>query len=236
MLHPLFDHGELVEVAGAVAPDAMAHARHHEQTHRIVHVSRAAQGVGDARVVVDAVSRRNQRIIPAVIYQQFSPAGEECLEVRIGRVVRTVVHSVRQRDILVEVEHPEVPGQILEHDVLEVIGRDAHRVRSTGQARPPQFASRLESREDLDSCPGVLHRPIDLASGFHLGGGQTRGGIICTALDRLCIKMASRRIIDHAVFDAVEAVAGVQHGLVDQRVLLLRDVAGGVLQRRMSDP
>ena len=89
-----------VEAVGAVSAGAVVHARHHEQPHRIGHLVRTPERVRDTRVVIDAVSRRDELIGPAVIQQELAAAAEECLEIRPqhSNVAATVAEGAQPRD------------------------------------------------------------------------------------------------------------------------------------------
>ena len=198
---------------------------------------RAADAFTARGVVVDAVPRRDQRIAPAVIHQQLAAAAEERLQIRIDRVVVAVVQRVGQRDVLVEVERLEVPVGILEHDELEVVGRDARAARAR-RPRPAHPSSLPGSRPGKITAPvrRILSGRVDLPRGLHLRRRQARRRCRRRALDHLRIEVAACRIVDDAVLDAVERVAGVERRLVDRRVLLRRDVAGRIRQRGLRDP
>src|SRR5215471_21405914 len=72
--------------------------------------------------------------------------------------------------------------------------------------------------------------------GFDLRRSQTVWAIRPGTLDRLRIELALRRVLDHAVLDAVERVALRDGGLVQHDELVGRDQAGLVLVRRLPEP
>ncbi len=53
--------------------------------------------------------------------------------------------------------------------------------------------------------------------------------------ERLRIELAPGGILDHAVLDAIQRVAGLSAAVVQSRVLRRRNVAGFVLVRRLPD-
>src|SRR5437867_3459281 len=143
VLHPLLQCPERVETARTFTTAAMRHARRHEQPDGIGHLRRAAQRGQDAVVVVDGVSGRDERIVPAVVQKELAAPAEKLFQVWIGGVEQPVVQFVCEIDIVVEVERPEVPVRILEHDVLEMIRDDRKGIGPARHGAPPELAARL---------------------------------------------------------------------------------------------
>ena len=69
--------------------------------------------------------------------------------------------------ILAGVERLEVPGRVLEHDVLVVVVRNRQR-RRPGKAGPAQFAARLQPRKDLSASLRIPGRRVNAPHGRDL--------------------------------------------------------------------
>src|SRR5262245_60662063 len=96
LFFPLFDQAERIEVDvfGAVRAGAVAHAGHHEKSHRFLDGARPDLG-DDGVVVVDRDLRRHGGVGPAVHQQQLAAAREEPFQIRIDRVHRLDLRSIR---------------------------------------------------------------------------------------------------------------------------------------------
>ena len=120
MFYPLFESPDPIKSIRPVASPAMGHSGNHKQPVGTAHLRRAAERVRDAVVVIDAVQRRDQIVVPSVILNQLAAMPEERLEIRIPRVNRPAL-TFQQRDIAVEVERPIVPFGVFEYTVLQTV-------------------------------------------------------------------------------------------------------------------
>ena len=117
---------------------------------------------------------------------------------------------------------------------LYVIDGQGRRLRPAHDRAPAQFGARRDS-------PGTPPHRRDVFAGRMIvravstcARRQAFAAVVFLAREHLWIEMTSRRIADEAVLDAVERVAGVEHGAVDHRVLLARDERRRILQRRIA--
>ena len=214
----------------------MRHTRRHEQPDGIGHLRRAAQRGQDAVVIIDRVSGRDERIVPAVVQKELAAPAEKLFQVRIGGVEQPVVQFVCEIDIVVEVERPEVPVRILEHDVLEMIRDDRKGIGPARHGAPPELAARLEAGKNRFRATRIGRARIDLFRRLHLRRRQARGPIVCRAEQRLWIEAAPHWIFDEAVLGTVGRVARLDRRFVNHRILLFRNVARRIFQRGLTNP
>ena len=160
----------------------------------------------------------------------------ECRQVRIDGRQRAMTGFFGNGEIPLEIERPPVPIRILEDDVLERFQSIHVRVRTAEHARPPELGARLEAREDQFAGATILHRAHDDLRGFQLRGGQTIRTVGAAAREHGRVEAAARRILDKAILDTIELVAGIEHRLMNDSMLFLRDEAGLILQHRLSHP
>ena len=101
----------------------MQHAGRHEQAHGSSHISLATGRREHIVVVVNRVPRRENRVVPAVVEEEFAAVPDKLFQVGIDRVDGVVVQLVSKRDIGVVIERPVIPVRILKHKVFEMITR-----------------------------------------------------------------------------------------------------------------
>ena len=82
----------------------------------------------------------------------------------------------------------------------------------------------------------IFHRAHDDLRGFHLRGGQTVRAVGAAAREHGRVEAAARRILDQAILHTVEPVARIEHRLMDDTMLLLRNEARLILQHRLRHP
>src|SRR5260370_28254450 len=145
----------------------MVHPRGHEQTNGVLYFVLSAQGVGHAVEIIDGVLRGYGRVVPTVVQDELCSLRKEVFQIRIGRRDHSVVQSVCERHITIEVKRAEVPIRILKYQVLEM-GRDNRWLPTTGEKAPFVFTARLKTRKDLLACPRVLRPSINLLTRIHL--------------------------------------------------------------------
>ena len=119
----------------------------------------------------------------------------------------------------VEAKRTEIPLRVVEHHIPHERQTQLD-VRALVRSRPghplhpaagTRFAARRQAGIKLLAF-GIARTSPDLAHRSHLGAGQTVGRIAGFALQQSGIEMAAPRIVQHAVFHAVEHVAsGVDH-------------------------
>ena len=92
-LHPLLQRRLHVEGVGAWSATAVGHAWRHEQSIEALDILQSplpsltgSEERQDALVVVDAVERRYELVVPAVVLEQLAASLPVCREVRIDRV------------------------------------------------------------------------------------------------------------------------------------------------------
>src|SRR5580765_5090031 len=217
--HPCVHGDDHIERARAVAAATVAHARHHEQSHR---VACALGRLPHALVVVDRVLRRNARIAPAVIHEELPAARRELRQIGVDGV-QAGRRPVSSGDVGVVVEGLRIPLLVLEDDVFEEVFRVAARPRRDGHV-PARLAAWLETRIQRTRRPARRAR-IDLPRGFYLRSRQAVGAVARLALHDFRIELALRRVLEDAVLDAIERVALIEDRLVEHRVLLRRQQA-----------
>src|SRR5207249_3425221 len=104
---------------------------------------------------------------------------------------------------------------------------------------PCSFTARQKSRHEYLSSLRVHGWRKDLCRRFDLLRSEARSGIAGgLALQNLRIELAHLRIFKEAVLCSVERIALLQYGIVNQRILFLRNVGGLILVNdlRQSNP
>ena len=150
LLHPVLERGEHVESIRAVATRAMRHARHHEESMRVLHFLQAAESLHHRLVVLRADAGRNLRIGPAVVLDELAAATEVRAQIRIQRVHGIGVLCLGARRIPIEPEHGRRPVRIAVHDVAVMIHRGGER-RGPSPGGPAQLAAWIQPG---DGSPG----------------------------------------------------------------------------------
>ena len=141
-----------------------------------------------------------------------------------------------QRDVLVEVDRAGIPRRVGVHQVLVVRGADRRRLRAAEQEAPAELAARLEPREELLSVR-ERGRAVEPPRGGRPGRAvRQRRRVVGGAAQDGGVEAALPGVVDQAVRDSVERVAGVERRLVQERVLLLWNVAGLVLENDEPRP
>ena len=83
---------------------------------------------------------------------------------------------------------------------------------------------------------GSIGPRVDFPRRFHLRRRETTGRVARLASDGLRIEMTLRRIFDHSVFHAIQPVASLQHGFVDELIFLGRNLAFRSLMDGLRHP
>src|SRR5436190_848318 len=201
-------------------------------------------GSHHALVVVDGVERRDRPVLPTVIHDDLSAASLQASEVRVGRVEDAGQLVIGDVDVAVEVEGPEVPARILEDHVGEKLVPEKELQRPAWRcagdpdrpvARRGDGARRIAG-EDLLSCARVPWPVHDLHERGHLWRREARVGVGPLTQELRWIEVASPRVVDDAVHDAVERVTGGERRGLDGGELARRDVAAWSTHRRLLVP
>src|SRR6185503_5173278 len=100
-------------------------------------------------VVRDAGVRRNGRVGPSVVGDEFAAVERKRLEVRVVRVDEPAIRILRAGDVGLRVKGPPVPVRIFEHDVFELTDAVGVWLWTARQAAPAQLAAALEAQEDF---------------------------------------------------------------------------------------
>ena len=100
------------------------------------------------------------------------------------------------------------------------MGRDDRWFAATNKKGPARFTAGLEAGEDLFARTRVLRAAVNPPGRFYLRAREASWAIGRT----FGSKPAMLGILQHAVFHAVERVAGFQHGFVEQGKLFLGKV------------
>src|SRR3989442_11221022 len=148
LLPPLLEGGQHVESVGAFAASAVRHAWHHEQADRTVRLA-LAEGTDDVLVVINGSSRRDNRVGPPMIDEEFAAASNELFQIRRRRAECAAIDLSGKLHMLCEIKGAKIPVWILEHHVLEQIVGDAKRLWSGSLAGPEQLASRFQAGRDF---------------------------------------------------------------------------------------
>ena len=165
-------------------------------------------------------------------------------QVGVDRVEQRSHRVQREQQVRAEVEAHRVVRRVLEHLVAEEAVRSepvqpGERRRAGGPSRPAAgavFRARHERRMH-ELAPGRAHAGLDVANRLHLLRREAGVGILAgLAQEHRRIELALARIVDHAVLDAVDQIAGICGRLAEDRRLGGWDVALRVLQRRHRIP
>src|SRR5260370_5497421 len=172
-------HGALTENVWARASATILHPRHHVQPQKRAAILSAHLRY-DTLVVVNRIHRRNRRIAPTVIHNQFSAPLFECSEVRI-RSVQPLRHLVvGNLGVVVHVERLKVPGRVVENHILVELRSESeeHALsrRWTGDPGRPSsesgFPARRDARENLLALR-IQWPVIDFLQSGHLRRSET---------------------------------------------------------------
>src|SRR5208282_5051352 len=128
---------------------------------------------------------------PTVIKQQLATAVAKGVEVGIDGIQKAVVSFIGKRDIVVIVEVAKVPLWVLEEHVLKIAQADHKGLRPSRPRFPSGFTARLEAGKDLPAGARIRGAGVNYAGGFHLGRGQTIGGVRTLAGKHAGIKVAA---------------------------------------------
>ena len=104
-----------------------------------------------AVVIVDAVERRDTRIIPAVILQQFSAMSGKTPEIRVYGVGHPAVKAIRPCHLGIEIEGHVIPVRVMKQRVFQILAFARKRLgeHPPNEVTPTQFASQCITGEDL---------------------------------------------------------------------------------------
>ena len=230
----------MLELVGARSARAVTHARRHEEPIEVARPLDAAHRLGDAFVVRDRVLRRHHRIGPPRIHQQLAAVLLERAEILVDRGhVRQLL--LRVGEIAFPVDRAVVPVRIVKQPVLEEA--DAHRFLRIHDVGAPAlsrrvaepFAAARPAGENLLAGLRVLDAVVGLLRRLDLRGGQAARLVAVLAQQLRRIEMATARIVDDAVLEAVDAVARFDRRPGQQRQLGLRNDRLAVLVVR-RDP
>ena len=117
-----------------------------------------------------------------------------------------------------------IPFGILENDVAKLIGGRRERLRAASQHCPAKFAAGLNVEVHRRAGARIRGSRVHSFRRFHLAGGQAGGLVARFALDGFGIEVAARGIFDQTVLHSVGGVASFQHGLVNDGILVGRNV------------
>ena len=148
-----------------------------------------------------------------------------------GGVVRTQGIHRESGDI----ERQIIRGGIAGEDEAGVIVADGEGSRSAVSG-PSQLAAGREARVKLGSRSGVNRARVNLARRFHLGRGETARRVAAGAEQRGGVELTAARIFDDAIGYAIERIAGVERGVIEQRIFGGRNVGGIVPVNNLRDP
>ena len=180
-----------------------------------------------------------------MVDDQLRAAVAQTAEVRAVGIERRTHLLQRELEIGVEVERPEVPVGLLEHHVLEeAVGREpveAGERLAAGHPGLPSaagavLASGHETRKD-DLAGRVAGAGPDVPDRLDLPRREAVGAVPARrAGERAGVEVARPRVVEHAVLQPVDRVAGGVHGVGQQWDLARREVAVRLAQRRERVP
>ena len=185
-------------------PRAMVHAGHHVQLQRLPDRV-LAHRMSDVGEVVDAVQRRDLRIGPAVIHQQLAAAVEERLQIRVARMEHAVVLLQRQLDVgrglnRCQSQFGSLKTTYLNASSAVPIGSRPGRASASPAPSPAQSAGKITA-----PVFGFFTGAYSAFARLDLRRRQTRRAVRALAREHFRIEPAARRVLDHAVLDAVAA-------------------------------
>src|SRR5580700_8302310 len=198
---PFFDCLDRIKAVRAIASATMVHPGRHEEAVEVPHAGWASHKIENAVVVADAAKRRNRRVTPAVVLQQFSATAKEVLQVRIGGPGYAVIDTVRQCHPGIEIKRHVVPPRILEYRVSEVRGgvrlSDVWRVRPhpTRVGTPAHFTARNHPWKDLFPGSRIHSGTVERPDDSYLRSGQAAWSVFTLALQNLRIEVTKPRIL-----------------------------------------
>src|SRR5580658_9293283 len=198
---PFFDCLDRIKGVRAIASAAMVHPGSHEEAIEVPHAGRASHKIENAVVVNDATKRRNRRVTPTVVLQQFSATAKEISQIRIGGPGYAVIDTVRQCHPGIEIERHVVPPRILEYRLSEVRGgvslSDLRRVRPhpTRVGTPAHFTTRKHPWKDLFPGSRIYSGTVERPDDSYLRSGQAVWSVFTLALQNLRIEVTKPRIL-----------------------------------------
>src|SRR5215813_12566403 len=117
-----------------------------------------------------------------------------------------------------------------------MIGSNRKWLGSARKSCPSVLTARLETRKDLLIRARILERAVDLACGVHLPWRQTIRCVAGLACEDSRVEMASCRVFQHTVLDAVECVTSAENRLMNNRILLTGNHGSRIRERRVTYP
>lgn len=168
-------------------------------------------------LVINRPRRRVVRVGPALRHQQLAAPGAEGRQVRADLVDEAPHARVDERDVGVPVEGAHVVCEVAKDDVLQDRRREGARQRARGLLDELVLAAEREARVEA-VARRVARAAVDLLERGDLGRGEATRRVCrgCIACQRADVKVAGQWVLDEAVPDAVELVAAVQDGALDQ--------------------
>ena len=141
-------------------------------------LSSAAKEPDDALVIVDAVLRGDQIVVPAVVLKQLAAALPECAQIGVGGVEkRRELRLTLEKCLIVrrvrELERPPVPIGVSEHEPLVVRDRNREGIRRIAVG-PCRLASAFEAGIQLRAGPGIFESAVHATSSLDLRRREAR--------------------------------------------------------------
>lgn len=169
-------------------------------------------------LVINRPRRRVVRVGPALRHQQLAAPRAEGRQVRADLVDEGAHAAVDERDVRVPVERAHVVGEVAKDHVLQDRRGEGVGQGARGLLDELVLAAEREARVEA-VARGVARAAVDLLQRGDLGLGEARRRIArraCIACQRADVEVAGQGVLDEAVLDAVELVAVVQDGALDQ--------------------
>src|ERR1017187_2534493 len=235
MFRPLGSGGaKLAERAGAGTANAMLHAGNHVEAHEALSGT-GAHGVEHAVVIVDTVRRRDGRIVPTVIEDEFTAAGPKVVQIGFRGVEGARGLFVGGLHGGIDLGSERIPSRIFEHHVAEVILHIDGATAATGSIADepgnPAAASvfgagRVTGKDGI--AVRVASAGVEFLERGNLRRGEAGARIHILAEQRGGIEVAAGGVVEDAVLHAVLRVARGEHRGANGRKLDAGDVSGGL--------
>src|SRR5215510_313174 len=222
-LDPLLQVGNRVESVGGIAATP---ARSHEQPEELTRlrqsliatISPAAEKGHDVLVILDAPGCCMSRAAPEMGEENLAAAFLEGAQVRIDGVEQLREVRVGIIEVAVEIERSVIPVWIVVHHELEELISRAEDVRPSRVSAPTALAAAHQARIDLLAGSRLARPFVNLFQRVDLRCRQAGIGVLTDPAQKARrLKGAAKRIIEHAVDDAIERVAGRHGRVIDER-------------------
>src|SRR4029453_11582142 len=222
-LDPSLQVGKRVKSVGGLAATS---ARRHEQPEElprllqslIATIFPSAEKGHDVLVILDATGCGVSRATPEMGEEDLAATLPEGAQVRIDRVEQLREVGVGKIEVAVEIECPVIPIWIVVYHELEELISRAEDVRPSRVSTPTALTPAHQTRINLFAGSRIARPLVNFFQRVDLRCCQAAVGVLTNPAQKARrLKRAVKRIIDHAVHDAVERVAGRNGRVINDR-------------------